>query len=291
MKRVLITGANGNLGGAMVKEIIEATDYEILAVANSHEKISEMIAREKIVDRSRIQSLSQDEFFGQCWHCDIAVHMAFARANRSNEEIAGSLDYMKRFLAHLCPESKLVYISSQSVYGNTSEIRKESLPPAPASVYSMAKYAGEKLLEVKGKGTYTTLRLDYVIQSQKLVPVLCKSAKEKGIINLQGGKQTFSYIDRVDVAKAIVALLQTESQWKPIYNVGPNRMRYTLVEMANVVKEVAEKHGKKDVQINLVETETELWSGMDSSLFMTDTGWEPSMDIYHMVEAIYEKVC
>ena len=67
-------------------------------------------------------------------------------------------------------------------------------------------------------------------------------------------------------------------------------MRYTLTEIAGVVVSVAKDHGIQDVKIHLEENDTELWSGMDSSLFMNDTAWKPSMDIYQMVEAIYEKV-
>ena len=218
--------------------------------------------------------------------------MAFSRANRPKQDIASSLDYSIRTYDKLreLNVQKVVYLSSQSVYGSTAEWRKEDCKPAPDGVYPMAKYAGEKLLETAGFREYSTLRLDYVIQSQRLVPVLCQNAKEKGEIQLKGGKQTFSYIDRTDVAKAIVSLLNSDVPWKPVYNVGPNMMRYSLMDIAEIVKSVAMKHGIESVSIELEENDTEMWSGMDSTVFMTDTGWKPSMDIYQMVDKIYQEM-
>lgn len=297
-ERILITGADGNLGGALVKEILDCTKYDVVAISNSGEKFSDMLKRENIVDTSRVIAMNQDEFFladRKKQKVVLAVHMAFSRADRSNEDIAGSLDYAKNVFGqiHNMEIPRVVYISSQSVYGNTSAWRREDLKPAPGTPYAMAKYAGEKLFEMqfyRDSTQSSILRLDYVVQSQKLVRTLCTNAKEKGVIKLRGGKQTFSYIDKSDVAKAIVALFHFKGKWKPVYNVGPHMMRYTLVELAEIVKTIAEKNGASDVKIILDENDTELWSGMDSALFMKDTGWKPSKDIRQMAEAIYEEV-
>lgn len=298
-KRIVITGANGNLGGSLIKEIVENTDYGVVAVANSFETIMDMLKRERITDVDRVIPMNQDVFFRgdlEKLHICAAVHMAFSRANRPSRDIADSLEYAKKTFKRLYEMQipKNIYISSQSVYGTMSDWRVEECLPAPETVYSMAKYAGEKLFEVqfcdKCNIKYSTMRLDYVIQSQKLVSSLCRDVKNTGVMNLKVGNQTFSYIDKSDVAKAIIALLQFEGDWKPIYNVGPHKMRYTLTEIADVVMTVAKRRGIHGVKINSEEKDITLWSGMDSTLFMTDTGWKPTMDIYQMVEEIYEKV-
>lgn len=293
MKSVLITGANGNLGGSLAKELADNTEYRLVTISSEKQKVYEMLDREDVGNREKIIVLNQEEFFS-LEKCDIfaAIHMAFSRVNRPNHEIAASLDYTKRVFQKLKEINvpKVIYLSSQSIYGAISEWRREDCKPAPDSVYSMAKYAGEKILESMEFSEYSILRLDYVIQSQKLVPTFCRNAKEKKELTLKGGKQTFSYIDRTDVAKAIVALLNSNNAWKTVYNVGHNRTRYTLMDIAEVVKAIAEKHGIRDITINLEENDTELWSGMDSSLFMYDTGWKPSMDINQMVEKIYQTV-
>ena len=43
--------------------------------------------------------------------------------------------------------------------------------------------------------------------------------------------------------------------------------------------------------IHLEENDIEHWSGMDSTLFMNDTGWEPQKGLFGIVEEIYEKIC
>ncbi len=292
MRQILVTGANGNLGGCLVKELADNTEYGVLAVVNDKAKLFESLEREKVLNRNKVTALDQEEFFLGNHDFYACVHMAFSRANKPCRDIAASLDYTNKVFSKVktVNNARVIYISSQSVYGSSSEWRTETCEPAPEIVYSMAKYAGEKLLEASEIDSYSILRLDYVIQSQRLVAALCKSVKEEHKIYLKGGKQTFSYIDRTDVAKAVIALLNRKDEWKHIYNVGPNRMRYSLLGIAEVVKLVAENHGVKDVTIDLIEDDTELWSGMDSSLFMTDTGWTPAVDIYNMVEMIYEKV-
>ena len=298
-ERILITGADGNLGGRLTREMVETTDYDVVAVSLSHDMISDMLDREQIADRDRVIPFGQDAFFHSDWsdlNVSAAVHMAFARGNRPSQEIANSLDYAKDVYRRLYDMRvpRILYSSSQSVYGSTSDWRREDCPARPETLYSMAKYAGEKLLEAQFRDVpevrYSTLRFDYVIQSQNLVPALCRDVKRTGTIQLKGGKQTFSYIDRSDVAKAILALLRFQGLWKPVYNVGPHKMRYTLTEIAEFVSSIAKKHGVRDVTINLEETDATMWSGMDSSLFMNDTAWKPSMDMEQMVEAIYEKV-
>lgn len=298
-ERILITGADGNLGGCLVKELTENTDYDVVAVSLSRDWIEAMLERERIADRDRVLPFEQEAFFHTDWNAlnvSAAVHMAFARGNRPSHEIAGSLDYARDAFRrlHEMRVPRVVYTSSQSVYGALPDWRREDCPPAPESLYAMAKYAGEKMLETQFRDatgiSYTTVRLDYVIQSQKLVSALCWDAKTTGAIHLKGGRQTFSYIDRSDVARAIVALLKYKGPWQPVYNVGHHRMRYTLPEVAEIVARVAKKHGIDNVAIQLEANDTELWSGMDTSRFMTDTGWKPSMDMERMVESIYEKV-
>lgn len=297
-ERILVTGANGNLGGALVKELVDNAEYEVIALCSEESKVYSMIDREQIVHNNRVSAMSNNTFFNTDWSAagvTAGIHMAFSRANQPKERIANSLDFSRDVYRrlHELGIPRTVYLSSQSIYGSTSEWRSEYCIPAPETVYSMAKYAGEKLLETEFAGTatkYSVLRLDYVIQSQKLVPALCRSAKETCTIKLQGGKQTFSYIDKSDAVKAISALLNYKGIWQKVYNVGPNRMRYTLFEVAEVVAKVAEEHGAGKVNILLDKNDTLLWAGMDSSRFINDTGWYPLMDFYQMVGKIYEEI-
>lgn len=298
MNRVLITGADGNLGGKLIKRIVDYSDCGVIAVSSFPEKIQGAIKRESIINQDKVIQISSEQMFeSNLENMDIigAVHFAFSRAIFPNKDIANSLDYsLAAFTKMVC--SKIpngIYISSQSIYGDTKEIRTVNTTPAPNSIYAMAKYAGEKIFESVYWGSHdlqhAIIRLDNVIQSQNLVKTLCKNAKSGQNLRLTGGKQVFSYIDESEVADAIFALLTTDNQWKSVYNVGPNRMRATLLEIADIVKSVAKENGKH-IAIELNEDNTELWAGMDTLDFYKDTGWRPQMDLEMMIKKIYESI-
>ena len=288
---ILITGANGFLGGKITKCIIKDTDFDVIAVASTKEKVQEMCERESI-DKNRVHFLSNEEFLkSETVLKDVygAIHLAFARRIRPAEEIASSLLYASAVF-HKLAGSGIDYVinmSSQGVYGGTKEIRTEETIPAPENHYTMAKYAAEILFNdiMKECPHHTNFRLDLVAQSQNIIKGLCKSTKE-GKINLKGGKQVFSFIDGEDVATAVVAMLKVKGDWDSVYNVGWNRTRYTLLELAEIVVDVAEKRGYVRPEIELVEADINLCTGMDSSRFMEKTGWKPTVTLYDCIYSV-----
>lgn len=289
-EQILITGANGYLGGKLTKYIIENTEYDVVAVASCKEKIRLMIESQGI-DNRRVSFLSNDDLTNA--EVDLpdlygAVHLAFARRNRPVEEIASSIDFANEVFCKLFSSNakRIINVSSQGVYGNTEEVRKETTVPAPATAYTMAKYATEKILETCAGSSnieYTNLRLDLVAQSQNVIIGLCKQAIQ-GKICLRGGEQRFSFIDADDAVAAITAMLISHTGWSNIYNVGWNKVRYTLVELADIIADSAFECGLKRPEIVLDKQDIILWAGMDSSKFMTHTGWAPTIALKETVQ-------
>ena len=198
MEKILITGANGMLGGKIIRQIMETTDFDVVAVAASKDKIEAMSEREAIGENDRIHFLSNEAFLsGEITEAlsgiGGAVHLAFSRRIRPASDIAASIDFSERVF-HRFTEigaERVINLSTQAVYGNVNGMRKETMDPAPESIYAMAKYATERIFELCMKTAsiqnYTSLRLDLVVQSQNLLPDLCRQAKV-GIIQLRGGK-------------------------------------------------------------------------------------------------------
>lgn len=292
---ILVTGANGLLGGKVIRKLFETTEFRIVGVAATEEKMQEMLSRERIWDRTKIDFISNEQLL--CGGIDLsavfgAVHLAFSRRIRPAEEIATSIDFARDVFARLAVSGaeRIINISSQSVYGNAKEIRTEDMLPSPESAYAMAKYASEvifcSIMRQAAVKDYTSLRLDLVVQSQNVVKSLCRQAKE-GRLRLKGGKQLFSFIDADDVARAIVVMLQSTDGWEKAYNVGWNRCRYTLMDVAEAVAEVAEEEGYSRPVIELDEREDiRLWAGMDSSRFMEKTGWFPQIQFFEMIRTM-----
>lgn len=294
-KKILITGANGMLGTRLVKKILSDTNYNITAVIGSDEKYAtwlknigeEYIERIEYVKTSKLYSSNVQNIYA-------GVHLAFARRNRPAADIASSIDNSSIVFKKLTELKikRVINISSQGIYGNTSEFRTENTTPAPITAYTMAKYATEKIFDFYFEGTgteYTNLRLDLVAQSQNLIPALCKQAKE-GVINLKGGKQRFSFLDVDDAVSGIVAMIESPSGWSRIYNVGWNEKRYTLTEIAEVVARTASDLGYIYPDIQLDKQDIELWSGMNSSKFMEFTKWIPIITLEEMILRIFEEL-
>lgn len=285
MGKILITGVNGYLGGIITKEILENSDYDVLAVASSKEKVEDMLTRMQITEKERVTFMSNAD----CINMDIpledidgAVHLAFARRVRPAADIASSLNYAESVFKKLAKYEvdRVINMSSQGIYGSTEEFRTEQTPAAPATHYTMAKYASEILFNniMEKTPKHTCFRLDLVAQSQNIVKALCNQAKE-GKISLKGGKQIFSFIDGEDVGRAVLAMLSAEGTWDRTYNVGWNRRRYNLVEVADTIADAAVKCGFERPEITLDEQDISLWAGMDSSRFMEKTGWKPQLSL------------
>lgn len=294
-KKILITGSNGMLGSRLIKRLIVTTDYYIIAVVGSEEKYQSLLEEIQAIDVDKIECLMIDEFFetnlGDLY---AAIHLAFSRRNRSTADIAESIDFSAKVFKKLAKSNvqRVINVSSQGIYGDTNEIRTEKTVPAPVTLYTMAKYATEKIFDICFNETnmeHTNIRLDLVIQSQNLVPALCKQATD-GRIYLKGGKQRFSFIDADDVTEALIAMLDSSSNWEAAYNVGWNEKRYTLLEVAEVVADVAVQLGYDRPEILLETQDINLWSGMNSKKFTNHTGWKPTIDLTDMVKRIFQTI-
>ena len=265
MKKILITGANGMLGGKIIKRLVDLLDFSVIAVSSTEEKIQAMIQRENIEHAGRIQFLANENLLMS--NVDLsdvygAVHLAFARRIRSAQDIAQSICYASAVFKKLSGTdiSRVINLSSQGIYGNTEEYRTEETPPAPVNHYTMAKYAAEIIFNMcfdnSGVRDYTSIRLDMVSQSQNLLPALCKQAIG-GKIQLKGGEQRFSFIDAEDAAEGIVSML---------------------------------KFGYGRPEVILEKQDISLWSGMDSMRFMEHTGWKPEIELQIMIEKIFAEL-
>ena len=289
---ILLTGSDGFLGSKITRSILDKTDWNVLGLTLSMDLVDRMLERESGIDRTRVKYITNDEFFHSVekdWNIYGAVHLAFSRRMRPASEIASSIDFAADVFHKLKDMNvdRVINMSSQGVYGNTSEIRTEETPPAPETQYTMAKYAAEVLFnDIMRDITYhTNFRLDPVAQSQNVLKGLVKSAKE-GEIHLRGGKQVFSFIDANDVPSAVIAMLQTKGNWDPVYNVGWSHRRYTLIELADIVADVAVECGMRRPLITLDEADISLWSGMESTLFSKTTGWVPHIDIHETIHTM-----
>lgn len=292
---IMITGANSYVGQRLIKEILFNTCYHILAFGRNYESLESLYKNYKQVKCFDNNEIKREN---DLWdNIDCIVHLAFARKLKPESEIANSLLFAKEVFkfARNHKVKGIINVSSQNVYGNNIQgIKNESCQAMPENVYSMGKYATEVIMDAILEDQKITksciVRLDSIAGNKNFIPTLVKNAIEKQEINIAGGKQEFSLNDVRDIALGLRKLLEIDKEnWKPIYNLGNNRRVYNIVKLAEIVKQSVEKRLNKKVVINIVPKEINLYAGIDSSLFMKDTGWQPKYNIYDIVDKIIDE--
>lgn len=294
MRTILITGAGGYLGGHLIEQLSQEDKYKILAFDLSKEKLKE-----------KFNHIKNIEFYDtKQWELelipfeitDILIHCAFARI-MDGKQLAASLDFSSKIFewANL-NEISIVNISSRSVYGQNPETPWiESTPVQPESLYSLAKYASE-LLVAKSKcysceSYHTNIRLSSLAGfefDQRIISKFVDDVINNRPIKIVGGKQQFSFLDVRDAASGIIELISTDPHlWKKVYNLGSNRV-YSIIEIADLVKEVSKNYINYPVELFIEEKEVNLIDEMDSGLFYTEMKWQPAYDMRDIIHSIFE---
>lgn len=290
----MITGAGGFLGGELLNQIIEDTDYFAVAITSQPHKLYEKFGKERLVCYG-FEDINNDIINWQ--NIDTIVHCAFARS-QDGKELAVSLERTKLLFEKAYYEKvrRVINISSQGVYGQSNKpLWKENTRVAPDSLYALSKYNSElmaELINILNETFISNLRLPGLTGGREglrleIVSRFVTNAINKEPIKIIGGKQVFSNMDVRDAASGILALIKTDrKKWKKVYNLGCE-WRHSIIEIAEIVKEIAKEYNK-NVKIVIEEKDVYLDSGMDSTLFYKDTGWKPKYNMKDIVKNLFD---
>jgi dTDP-4-dehydrorhamnose reductase len=200
LKKLLITGANGQLGIA-VNQIL-AGQYEMVNTDVAELDITDIVAVQKLVQEVKPYAL-----------INCAAHTAVDRCE-SEVEAAYRINALgPRNLAIATAEigAKLVHISTDYVFDGTAGIAyTEFDPPCPASVYGASKLAGEGFVKDFAR-RYFILRTAWLYgEGKNFVGTMLRLAEEKdtvAVVDDQIGSPTSA----LEVARAIGWLLPTDN--------------------------------------------------------------------------------
>lgn len=244
---ILVTGAAGLLGSRLVPTLSRTVPgCRIIAVSRSKEYESR---------DSRVEAIHGDLRDKKLWHSlpttiNCVIHLAAFIPWRAEEKhqasvtpdnilpIANLIEYSPRW-----PDlQQVIYSSSISVYGQSSEWLNECSPTQPASLYGMAKLSGEEMLsdlEVKGVRTIS-LRLSSLYARGQyqgtVLPIMVQRARQRQDILIFGdGTRTQDFLHCEDAALAILLALQHRA--RGVYNIGTGSA-VTMTELAQTVSRV-----------------------------------------------------
>ncbi len=254
-KKILITGASGFLGFALLKEILANGDEPIVLARESSdlEKIIqlhvEIIFYEKLCDPNLVNKILhlKPVIFIQCGWLGVRG-IERNNAAQLTYNIPLTIDSIE--LANQLGCKQWVGIGSQAEYGIKNRAIDETMTLEPVTTYGKAKvaaywtakglcdYYGIKMLwsrvfSLYGPGDQNDNFIPYIVHKilQKQTPKLTKCEQ----------KWDFLYID--DAAKLIFSLIEIEAVG--IYNIG-----YGKATKLKSVAEMIRKHMKSDIKLN-----------------------------------------
>lgn len=194
---------------------------------------------------------------------------------------------------------KILHFSSIAVFaGRDDPPFTERSVPKVNDDYGLSKLMGEESLELTKK----QFGLNYsVIRAHNFQgPGMClnglrnflgiaadKARRNFNIPVFGDGLQTRQFTDVKFLCKPIEKLLTTDLN---VVNLGADKS-YSILQVANIFKEIAHKHGKKDVEISfLPERDEAKHAWMDHSLAKEELGFEDETDIENLCYKIYDWV-
>ena len=224
--RVLVTGANGQLGSEL--RLVASADYlftdiQELDITNE-EDVTEFVERNGI---------------------DIIVNCAaYTNVDRAEEEpeVAEFVNATAvAILARVakCHNARLVHISTDYLFGGErfDAPIAESVAPAPLGVYGRTKLLGERLIEESGCD-YTIIRTSwlYSTHGKNFVKTIMRLAEERSELRVvcdQIGSPTYAR----DLASVIVQICEREGFESGVYHYS-NRGAISWYDFAQAIVEL-----------------------------------------------------
>ena len=285
MKTVLVTGSTGFFGQEVVSQLLKKGDYSVIAVSGRHSGLSGVFQ-----EHPRLTCCSISDFFSKSLPgIDTVVNCAFSRSNDCSL-LVQSLDFTERLIIRLkeLGVKSTINISSQGVYKRlpVGELSHEESPILPIDLYSMTKYATEKLFLSSSLPNVTNVRLGSLMMPQRFLFFFVQKALKEEPFTVTAPYQYAALLDVTDAALGLVGIIDLEENKRSEkYNLGIGT-QYSLLQYAESVKEIGGKLGYK-IDFEISDNGTVTCAGMDNSRIMADTGWRPRVLKDEMISKLF----
>lgn len=299
MKSIVITGATGFIGAALVREAIKE-DIRVLCLVR---KDSSNLNRIPESDLVKIEFCNIDEY---CHHVsnkcyDVFYHLAWEKISNAFSDdidiqfrnIQYAIDAVR--LAKKMGCKKFIGAGSQAEYGIVTEPLRAETPVNPENGYGIAKYAAGKLTRL------LCSQLDLQFNWARIVSIFGPYDRMNSVImytihELQSGRspeltkceQVWDYLYCDDTARALLAIGKNGIDGK-IYPLGSGTQK-KLSEYLEIIRNIVNSDvildfGKKDYY-----SHQPMYLCADISDLLKDTGWKPEVSFEDGIRKILKMV-
>lgn len=253
MRKVLITGGCGYLGGRLAQYLASQEGYEILLGSRRQTQPPAWLPQAKVVETQWDSTQGLQEV---CSGVDCIVHLAGMNAQDCAADPATATKVNTVATAHLIQAAirqkvkRFVYMSTVHVYGSPlAGVITEDIKPTPAHPYALSHRAGEDVVFASHQsdeidGIVIRLSNGYGAPADKnancwmlLVNDLCRQAATSGRLVLRSaGLQKRDFIPLYDVVRAIQHFIELPSDkyGDGIFNLGGEAI-YRIIDLAELI--------------------------------------------------------
>lgn len=231
LKRILVTGANGQLGQSIKEIAIKYTNLDFVFVSRTELDIT---------NENEVIQFFQNNKFNAVVNCAAYTAVDLAESDEENARLVNATATQYLAEATAKQEIPFIHISTDYVFdGTVSKPRLETDIVKPIGVYGQTKLEGEELaLSINPKTIVIRTAWVYSKYGKNFVKTMLWLFNEKeeiGVINDQIGSPT----NAVDLADAIAQILSKDDLVYGIYNYS-NEGECSWFEFASKIKELSQ---------------------------------------------------
>ncbi len=227
---ILVSGATGMLGIALVNELHKSLKYEIYCVSKSNAVPFNFV---KLISIDEIVDLEFDAFF----HCAAEVNVNLCEKD-FDHAIQSNCEYARLLFDRVNADFNF-FISTDSVYEGIRGDYKETDETKPINNYALSKLKGEEV-SIKTVENLFIIRTNIIGDNSKNKGSLFEWAKKELIFGNPINGFNNIYFNPLSVQHLSIILLKILEEKVPfgVYNLGCDRIisKYDfLLEVANLI--------------------------------------------------------
>lgn len=318
-KNIFITGGTGYLGSVIAFRLLNLNSVsKVFVLYRDQLKFDELMSKTlndcNFNQHEKLIGVHGDLETGNynLDNIDIIIHAGSVRNIKfCNENPEYTLDVNvegTRKLVNKAIESKvkkLVFISSQSVYGNSFTNKyNENDPLNPSSIYAKSKLLAENIIQdTNGQIEFIVLRPSRLIGKShfpnsdnfltSVFPEVCMNQGVMVIYN--NGIQKINVIDVNDIAEIISLFIDKKGShlWNNIYNIGSDDL-YSVKELSEIYLEWCKNNGTTVSRINRNSNSSMDFADVSSEKIKKSLSWKQTSiknSLFIMLDDMRRKMC